>query len=338
MAITAEQKAYLDSLSDEEIQKHIQAKTAQPAGILPQVGGVLKSAALGAGRAWLGQNPESKDEIDLYRKKKEIEQQYEMNPIEKFKIEQQIKQDMENKDPYRQSQIDLNRKLVENISGGGQGDLIYRDPATGLEIPKEQALAEIASGKQYIINRKQVSKSGVTEQSVSKPEDLTESEKNYVTTSDRVLKSLDALQNTVYPKLDAMKSDKNWASFQAQKVPYALIGDQNIQDFKSALTQLKADIPFLRGGKQLTATEAKRVDILLDPFGKTEETRQKDVQRFKDEFLAGQRLVRGGTRELNRRVDETSKTQTNKPLYAVNPSTKERLVSNDGGTTWQPEQ
>ncbi|MBF0443888.1 MAG: hypothetical protein HQK54_18410 [Oligoflexales bacterium] len=230
--------------------------------------------------------------------------------IGSFLIKEQLKKNLEKNDPYKQSQIKLNEAMLKNIEGGGVGgDLIYRDPSTGMEIPKEQALQDIGEGKQYIVNRRVATRQGVKEEPVSKPEDLTETEKNYMTTSDRVMKSLDALKSDVYPKLDNMGGNKDWQAFQAQSLPFALIGDQNIEDYKSALTQLKADIPFLRGGKQLTATEAKRVDILLNPFGKSEETRMKDIERFRSEFLGGAKLMKGGVRELNRRVGSSSQPQ-----------------------------
>ena len=47
---------------------------------------------------------------------------------------------------------------------------------------------------------------------------------------------------------------------------------------------MKADIPFLRGGKQLTPMEAKRVDILLDPTGKSDKTKLENIDKFEKEF------------------------------------------------------
>lgn len=226
----------------------------------------------------------------------------EKNDINDFIQKELIKQKLDEQDPYKQSQVKLNEAILGSINNGQGGDLIYRDPATGQEISQEQALQGIQQGQQYIINRRITSRQGIKEESVSKPEDLTQEEKQYMITSKRVLSSIDALQNQIYPTLDKMGGDKNWQAFQAQNLPFATIGNQNIEDFKSAITQLKSDIPFLRGGKQLTATEAKRVDILLNPFGKSKETRIKDIERFKKEFLGGAELMKGGIRYLNRQT------------------------------------
>lgn len=226
--------------------------------------------------------------------------------INDFIQKERIKQEMESQDPYKQSQIRINEAILNSINSGQGGELVYRDPATGQEVPQDEALSNIAQGRQYIIKRRVTSRQGIKEEDVSKPEDLTQEEKQYMITSKRVLSSIDALENQIYPALDKIGGDKNWQAFQAQNLPFAVIGNQNIEDFKSAITQLKSDIPFLRGGKQLTATEAKRVDILLNPFGKSTETRKKDIERFKKEFFGGAELMKGGIRYLNREMTPTT--------------------------------
>lgn len=63
-------------------------------------------------------------------------------------------------------------KMYENANVGG-GGVIYRDSTTGMEVPAEKAIPEIAQGNtNYIISRKEISKSGVKEVPISKPEDL----------------------------------------------------------------------------------------------------------------------------------------------------------------------
>lgn len=193
-----------------------------------------------------------------------------------------------------------NLKYMTNINkqmDGGQGgtDLIYRDPVTGEEVQKEQALQDIKEGRgQYVVNQRIATKAGMKESSVVKPADLTEGEKNYLITSKRVQHSLDDLKNNIYPRLEKLGGNQDWESFQAQSMPFIAIKDQNIQDLKSSLNRLKADIPFSRGGKQLTPMEAKRVDVLLNPFGKTKETRDQDLDRFKEEFFSGEHLMKYG--------------------------------------------
>ena len=60
------------------------------------------------------------------------------------------------------------------------------------------------------------------------------------------------------------------------------------------LNALKADIPFLRGGKQLTPTEAKRVDKLLNPFGKKPNVYKRDIEIFQKEFYTGKEIMKHG--------------------------------------------
>lgn len=189
----------------------------------------------------------------------------------------------------------VNSQMDPGSGGGGVASLVYRDPVTGEEIPRDIAVQNMKDGKgRYVVNQKVITKEGIKENPVVKPEDMTKEEKEYLITANRVKTSLGDLKDNIYPNLDKIGGNKDWEAFQAQNVPFAGIRNQGIQDFKSSLTRLKADIPFLRGGKQLTDTEAKRVDILLNPFGKTKETREKDIERFQKEFSMGENLMKYG--------------------------------------------
>lgn len=180
-------------------------------------------------------------------------------------------------------------------TGGNPDNRVYRDPVTGEEVPAETAIENMKNGQgRYVINQRVMTKAGPKESPLVTPDNLTESEKNYLITANRVKTSLDDLQNNIYPKLDKLGGNKDWEAFQAERVPFIGIKNQDIQDYKSSLNRLKSDIPFLRGGKQLTATEAKRVDILLNPFGKSDKTRQEDLDRFKKEFNMGENLMKYG--------------------------------------------
>jgi hypothetical protein len=53
-------------------------------------------------------------------------------------------------------------------------------------------------------------------------------------------------------------------------------------------------------------------------------------------FMQGS-VVCGGQQSSSRRVTDLSRDSVGaQPIYATNPKTKERIVSNDGGQTWQP--
>ena len=229
---------------------------------------------------------------------------------------------------YKQSQVDLNKKLIEQMSGGG-GDLIYRDPATGVEIPQQQALSDISQGKQYTITRRNITRQGVKEDIVSKPEPLTDTEKTYAITSKRILGAVDDLEKVVYPDLIGRGVNMDWASLQAQKVPYPFIKDKMVKRFRQNLAQLKADIPFLRGGKQLTVTEAARVDILLNPFGKDAEARARDLASFRNEFTSGAELMLGGRRTLPQQQGQSQGQKTGGQIM-VDAQGNKAMVYPDG--------
>jgi len=93
-----------------------------------------------------------------------------------------------------------------------------------------------------------------------------------------------------------------------ENIPYILAQDQSVQSLKSDLIYLKAQIPFLRGGKQLTKEEGKRIDIQLNPFGKSKETYKKDIDRFEKEFLYGADIMKYGINaDLMRKIIKSDK-------------------------------
>jgi len=64
--------------------------------------------------------------------------------------------------------------------------------------------------------------------------------------------------------------------------PIAVSGKQ--ERLQSEINNLKARIPFAKGGKQLTPFEAKILFRLLNLFGKEDTTIIRDYQRFVKEF------------------------------------------------------
>ena len=77
MALTPQQKQYLDSLSDQEVEKLVkgQQPTDVTQGILPKAGNILKNFAVGAGRTALGLDPtkgNSTDEMNEFIAKEQV--------------------------------------------------------------------------------------------------------------------------------------------------------------------------------------------------------------------------------------------------------------------------
>ena len=254
-------------------------------------GNVMQAAAMGmANQPYQPPQDNSDNTLKALLLKRMIEQQ--------MPTEEDISQRA-----LRESQTALNLKLGEQMGQGGAGEVIYRRGDTGEEVPQQQALADMAQGnRNFIVSRRNVTKQGVREDVLSKPEDLTKEEKDYVNLSGELNKTLDFIKNTVVPKLEIGSAEKggfgDWQSLQAQSLPFPLIRDQGVQDFKSAILDLKQRIPFLRGGKQLTSTEAKRVDSLLNPFGQTAESYKNNLEKLRQEFFTGKQVVTGGLNYL----------------------------------------
>jgi hypothetical protein len=206
----------------------------------------------------------------------------------------------------------LNMQLEDREKKRGI-DKVYRDPITGAEVDPEQAQKDMEEGLGiYQVNQRLATRAGVMEKPLNKVPDLTQEEKKYVNDARRIGKSLVNLE-TGFDKLYDKFGKANWQSFQMEKVPYILAQDQDVQSLKSELNYLKADIPFLRGGKQLTPTEAKRVDTMLNPFGKNKETFKKDIARFEEEFLTGGEIVKYGINAgLMKRLIKTDKNKQQK--------------------------
>lgn len=187
----------------------------------------------------------------------------------------------------------LESELMERQLGQTGIEKVYRDPITGQEVDPAVAEEDMRNGLGiYQVNQRMSTRGGVVEKPLNKLPDLTEGEKTYVHQARIINDSLGSLLGNY----DALyeKGAADWGSLQAEKLPYYLTKDQDVQNFKSDLQFLKGQIPFLRGGKNLTKTESARVDNLLNPFGKSKKTFEKDISRFQDEFLGGAEIMKFG--------------------------------------------
>ncbi len=195
----------------------------------------------------------------------------------------------------------------------GATDLVYRRADTGEEIAPDMAKKAIENGDRNFNVFKRIStKAGEKETILNKVPDLTQEEKQYVVASQRIVKSTDGILNK-FKDIYTKKGNSFWRQVQVEKLPYLMVRDQDLQYIKSSLLKLKGDIPFLRGGKQLTPMEAKRVDVLLNPFGKNEKTYRKDLEQFKTEFTSGAEIMIGGVSALNKpQAKNYVRTGTNK--------------------------
>lgn len=201
--------------------------------------------------------------------------------------------DQENRDSLIENR-NVETRLMKRQLEGGDTEKVYRDPVTGEEVDQATAEEDMKNGLGiYQVNQKISTRAGIVERKLNNVPDLTQEEKKYVNDARMIGSSLSTLESG-YDNLYDKYGKANWQSFQIDKVPYILAQDQQVQDLKSELVYMKAAIPFLRGGKQLTPMEAKRIDVMLNPFGKNKETYKKDIQRFQDEFTAGADIMKFG--------------------------------------------
>jgi len=124
-----------------------------------------------------------------------------------------------------------------------------------------------------------------------------------LTTDERATLQAQSQIETVLGRLETMKTPEGLPAQVAASLGNPFLANQagkEVGDYSAQISKLKALIPFARGGKALTGTEAKRVDILLNPAGKTDEQQVQDLQDFRAEFLYGADLTTGGATAIKR--------------------------------------
>lgn len=188
----------------------------------------------------------------------------------------------------------LESDLMEKQLAGGEIQKVYRNPVTGEQVDEATALEDMKNGLGvYQVNQVISTRAGIVERPLNKPPDLTEGEKRYVTDTTTLNNSLDNLDSG-FDALYEKYGNTDWQAYQMQSLPYIFTKDQDVQNLKSDLIALKAAIPFQRGGKALTKSESERIDVMLNPLGKTKETYKKDLKRFKNEFMTGEGVIKYG--------------------------------------------
>ena len=155
------------------------------------------------------------------------------------------------------------------------------------------------SMKQEETPEARVSRIGMEAEARGQGKPLTREEIDAASAGSTVLTSLGNLQEMVRGgatkprglarKLKPIPFVGDVANYAQQKavdagIPWMVSKDPVGERLQSEITAMKANIPFTKGGKQLTKTEAKRIDILLNTAGKSDERIQRDYQLFRDEF------------------------------------------------------
>jgi hypothetical protein len=214
----------------------------------------------------------------------------------------------------RKANTDLMNRQLEGFNNSAT-KIIYRDPVTGEEVDQATAEKDMAEGLGvYQMNQIMSTRSGLVEKPLNKVPDLNREEKQYVNDARLVNNSLTNIESG-YDKLYNKFKGTGWQSFQIEKVPFYLAKDPDVQNLKSELNYIKGRITFMRGGTALTKTEAARIDVLVNPFGKNRETYKKDINRLQDEFLTGSSIakfgVNSGLMDKMIKADKKKKTVSN---------------------------
>ena len=279
-----------------------------------KVGGFLG----GMGNAFLGGmrgDWNSKTDTDMAEK------------INTLRATEAVKADIESKDPYRQSQVALNQAMLKNIQGGGAGgDLIYRDPATGVEIPQEQALADIGQGKQYIVKRRVATRQGVKEEPVSEPKPQIEGEVKTSTGAEEVLSEIAELENIIKsePKDSGASIPFFGKSAQAQGVKIPFVAPYGVSEKGQAYRTLRESINnrllYLRSGAQINDKEYQRLSGMLPELFRADKVDLQQLERFKNEFTGILSRLQTGRR--------ATITPPSTPTYSVGQTISK------GGKNW----
>ena len=88
-----------------------------------------------------------------------------------------------------------------------------------------------------------------------------------------------------------------------------ILATGEVESLQSVINNLKATIPFAKGGKTLSPTESKTLNVLLNTTGKRRETIIGDLMRFEKEFNRMRELSVGGQAVLG----QNGGNQTSQP-------------------------
>lgn len=154
---------------------------------VPQVGEALRALAFG-----IRGNPEEYKPLTTQD-----------NDMEKLITSELIKRQFEQEDPYRQSQVGINKKILEQMNN--PSETVYYDPNTGVPVPPNIAIPEMQSGKNFITSRRIATRQGIKEEPIKTIKDIKQEEENK---RQQELESQSVL-NSTNDTLDTIKEVKN---------------------------------------------------------------------------------------------------------------------------------
>lgn len=267
-------------------------------------------------------------DLNEFIMKEMIKRKLEGDPMEKFRQEQQVRADMEAQDPYKQSQLEINKAILKSIEGGQGGDLVYREQLTGVEVPPEQALQRIGQGEQFIIKRRITSRQGIKEEEVSTPKELTEGEAKTSSGAEEVLKEIDDLEKIILSeptdKGDSIPFFGKSAQAQGVKIPFiAPYGvSEKGQEYRTIRESINNRLLYLRSGAQINDKEYRRLSGMLPELFRSDKVDLQQLERFKNEFAIILKRI-----QLGRRGMPLSTTQKGPPNdIAVNQNKIGRFI------------
>lgn len=267
----------------------------------------LQSGPLGTFSSMLKQQggyKEDKSDLNDFIMKEHVKRLIEGDPAKKYRREQEIKAEMEAKDPYKKSQLDINNAILESIKGGKGGDLVYRNQLTGEEVPQEQALLGISRGEQFIINRRVTSRQGVKEESVSKPKELTEGEVKTLSGAEEVMKEIGDLEKIIQsePTEAGASAPFFGKSAQAQGVKIPFVAPYGIsekgQEYRTLRESINNRLLYLRSGAQINDKEYQRLSGMLPELFRADKIDLQQLTRFKNEFKKILQRIQSGRRGI----------------------------------------
>lgn len=179
---------------------------------------------------------------------------------------------------YKESQLELNKKIIESYGRGNDSNRTFRDLRTGEEIDEASALAGMQEGKQYNVFLKTPTKGGLRETKIAEPQKLSEDQVSFVSAYKERSKDLDDLIEKLTPETKAPLG--GFARISTRK--RYLVPEENLRKLQAPYTRVIQAFLFGPAGKALTGTEREVLEKAASPTGKSPEEWEKDLVSAKN--------------------------------------------------------